>query len=127
MVKPDIEADVLGATVFSSGGVKADGSQVEFANDQIYVEVEKTHAPEFELSDLEVFPNPSTGEVRFYLSLNDLHDIQIMDMSGRLVYYDSQVSGGLKKLDLSALDAGLYTISVNSASTMQRARFQIIR
>jgi hypothetical protein len=127
MVKPDIAADVLGASVFSSGGVKADGSQVEFVNDQIYVEVEKTAAPEFELSDLKVFPNPSTGEVRFYLSLNDLHDIQIIDISGRLVYYDNQVSGGLKKLDLSALDAGLYTISVNGDNIMQRARLQIAK
>ena len=61
------------------------------------------------------------------MSLNDLHDIQIIDISGRLVYYDNQVSGGLKKLDLSDLDAGLYTISVNGDNIMQRARLQIVR
>jgi PKD repeat protein len=125
MINPDFEGDSLEIGLFSNGGVAATGDEIDLENDQIIVAVEKVNNV-FEVKNLNVFPNPSTGSIQFHLSMNDLHHIQVMDLSGRVVFDQENVQGGLVQLDLSNLHFGMYTIITKSEHAWSREKIEIL-
>ena len=125
MINPDFDGDSIEVGLFSNGGVAATGDEVDLENDQIIVAVEKVNNV-FEVKNLNVFPNPSTGSIQFHLSMNDVHHIQVMDLSGRVVYDQENVQGGLVQIDLSDLTFGLYTIITKSEHAWSREKIEIL-
>jgi len=77
-----------------------------------------TQTQDWELADLEIYPNPSTGI--FLLSLPGLNaeavTLEMYDVSGRRqnVNLDS-LNGGKLQLDASSLPSGFYILVLNSA------------
>jgi hypothetical protein len=73
-------------------------------------------------NELTLYPNPTTGMVNLSLDLNadGQVNVEVFDISGRMVYSDSEnVIGGKinKAIDLSGLDKGVYFVKVKTAST----------
>lgn len=81
----------------------------------------RTSVEELEaISDLKVFPNPTTGEVTINLDLSEQEQVnfQIYDNSGRLI---NRVNKGMlasgnhvEYLDLSALSSGVYHLRIQA-------------
>jgi hypothetical protein len=72
-------------------------------------------------NELTLYPNPTTGMVNLSLDLNadGQVNVEVFDISGRMVYSDSEnVIGGKinKAIDLSGLDKGVYFVKVKTAS-----------
>ena len=69
--------------------------------------------------DLEVYPNPTTGEIHFEVFNDDLSDLQIditNQLGQRIVQLDKEMFIDKKALiDLSEFEAGLYFIITNLA------------
>jgi hypothetical protein len=65
---------------------------------------------------LDFFPNPSTDEINIQSEEFDLEKVELLDISGKQileVYLDKYMRA--YTLDVSTLDAGLYTLRVNDA------------
>lgn len=64
--------------------------------------------------DMSIYPNPSNGIVNVEISNASLSraTISIVDVSGRVVYNQTNVSGTNTGLDLTGLKAGIYFVSV---------------
>jgi hypothetical protein len=66
------------------------------------------------LSDLLIYPNPSTGAVYFK---ENLLSITLFDLSGKQVFYMENVSG---HIDISALRSGMYIINATNLDGDQK-------
>ncbi len=80
--------------------------------------------PGFELEEMEVFPNPSTGMV--YLNRIEQAQVRILDLMGREHYFMHSASYK-NRIDLSHLPAGLYIIQVMRGSDRISRKIQLIR
>jgi hypothetical protein len=82
-----------------------------------------------EVHGIELYPNPSTGMV--YLSTgNDLQQmlVEIVDMNGQLVYssLDKEVKKGFsKEIDLQDIANGVYSVRINTGTSMDVKRLVI--
>src|SRR5205085_1762479 len=66
-------------------------------------------------TDAVVYPNPSTGLYTVQLPLNvPTADLQVLDMTGRLVRTVNALSAPVSQLDLSALPSGVYFLQLKS-------------
>jgi hypothetical protein len=81
-------------------------------------------------SSLIVYPNPSTGTVNLRLDQADnaLTDVQVMDMSGRVVFQESNIRLGYANysLDLNELTAGVYVLELTSTKERISRKIHII-
>jgi len=64
---------------------------------------------EGESNKLSVFPNPFTESITIQ-NVNEEHQIQIIDMSGRLIYSSNIAKG--QQLNLSQLNSGIYSLQL---------------
>lgn len=69
----------------------------------------------FSLNRIELFPNPSKGEVKLLNSGNERIQIEIYDANGKAVYKEDDLSGEAS-IDLSHLARGIYMIKLRSES-----------
>jgi hypothetical protein len=68
-----------------------------------------------------VYPNPSNGE--FTVSLTDKADyIQVIDVTGRLVFETKDIPAGETKLDLSKYNKGVYFIHVKKGDATEKQK-----
>ncbi len=74
---------------------------------------------------LELFPNPSNGELTFTLPANlSTPTISIRDVQGRIVYQNRVTSTSDRiELDLRHLDAGVYTITLRGEHETYQSRW----
>ena len=71
-----------------------------------------------------VFPNPSTGELTVRLS-NKADYIQVLDITGRLIFEAKDLAAGETKVDLSKYNKGIYFMSVKTGSTTEKQKLII--
>jgi phosphatidylserine/phosphatidylglycerophosphate/cardiolipin synthase-like enzyme len=79
--------------------------------------------------DVILYPNPSEGLI--YVDLGNAAglsgwSLQVFDMTGRLVLSERSQSAGLTQLDLSAVDAGIYCVSVIDSHGQSRFSSRIV-
>lgn len=74
---------------------------------------------------VEVYPNPSSGIVHIS-SAQNLDFIAVYDCMGRLVYSEKTANIQSKKLNLSNLRSGNYTVEVHSGDFISRERFMLL-
>ncbi|MEO8066214.1 MAG: T9SS type A sorting domain-containing protein [Flavobacteriales bacterium] len=77
---------------------------------------------EMDLSDIQVFPNPTSEALNVIGSSGEPFEVRLRDMAGRLIVLER--SSGRAVLDVHHFEAGLYCYEVVlSAGTMRRGRF----
>ena len=76
------------------------------------------------ISEISIFPNPSTGSVNIVFEGANEKTVEVLDLSGK-VLFSGEITSELS-IDLSAFDAGLYFISVfnESFSSLKRIVLQ---
>ena len=62
------------------------------------------------VGEVSVYPNPATDRL-YYVSEGDVKEVQIFDMTGRMVK-TAAVAGGEMSIDIAALPAGVYMLRV---------------
>lgn len=72
-----------------------------------------TNNLEYELSDFNVYPNPTTGHVR--VNINGIHTGEVMDIYGKVI---ASFTGEV--IDLSDLPAGVYLLRIEGYSITKR-------
>jgi hypothetical protein len=65
------------------------------------------------MSQIEIFPNPTTGLIQINSDLGGRKELTVMTISGQSVLEDSFLSKK-KTLDLSSLPAGMYLVKLTS-------------
>jgi hypothetical protein len=67
-------------------------------------------------SDFRLYPNPSTGKFYFESSnlINDPIELQVMDLTGRIVYERQPAISEKFEIDLSEQQKGMYFVRVKS-------------
>lgn len=73
---------------------------------------------------IEVYPNPTSGNVNLVLPNGTRSSISVLDLQGRLVRI-AQGNAQLLSLDLSALDEGVYVIRVQQGATFFSHRVEV--
>lgn len=64
----------------------------------------------------DIFPNPTTGQVRIEGDFSADYSVEVFDLAGKIIYRSAFMSN----LDLGSLDAGLYLVSVSDRGGEQR-------
>ncbi len=67
---------------------------------------------------MKVYPNPSQGSFTLEVEHGEAFAISISDISGKTIYRQSQIGGGIwkKQMDWSEMPKGVYLITLNSKS-----------
>lgn len=90
-------------------------------------EIWLTSAEDSELPEylLEVYPNPATDRIHVVFDRTGPTDINVIDMTGRLIQSTRYQSAGFTNysLDISSLNAGIYFVRVGSGSQANVMRF----
>ena len=69
------------------------------------------------LSSFKLFPNPTTGLITIDSPELFLSNINIFDVSGKLIFSDEQVNSNTKNIDISSFSNGIYFIQINNQFT----------
>ncbi len=89
-----------------------------------------TEIREERAGDLTVYPNPASNELNVRLSnqMNGPAEIQMLDVSGRVVYQSSFAATGaeLMTFDLHGLQSGTYSVVLNTPNSVKTQRLQVI-
>jgi hypothetical protein len=74
---------------------------------------------------LQVYPNPASDRINVVFDLNGRADIEIIDMTGRLVYTSHYNAGGFTNYsaDISSLNPGVFFIRVSAEGESNVLRF----
>ena len=96
---------------------------------QLETPVIDTSVEEFELSSLELYPNPFTDHLNVQLEgLSGISEIQIIDLAGRIVKSETQIIQGTKTQidhrinDLEDLSPGTYVLNILSSDEAKVSR-----
>lgn len=77
-------------------------------------------------SPFKIYPNPAS-DVLFIESDMAVREMQIYDLTGRMVYAAAGLSSGLLSLDLAALNPGVYLARIAGAEDQRTVRFVVTR
>ena len=77
-----------------------------------------------ELTNLTVYPNPSTGVFSF--STPESIDVMVLDITGKTVYTATGISNG-ENIDLSNLQSGMYIARIKGVSGLEKIEKLIIK
>lgn len=74
------------------------------------------------VNEISLYPNPTKGVLYFSESIQDITNIQIIDLSGRVIYSDNSNST-LRKIDVQHLNKGMYILSIKTRESKLLRRF----
>jgi extracellular elastinolytic metalloproteinase len=74
-------------------------------------------------ASVQVFPNPSTGKMTVKNTHSEINEVQLIDLSGKVVYTKS-VSGNELVIDISSLNKGLYLMKVQTQNGSETIRVE---
>lgn len=75
-----------------------------------------------ELSSANLFPNPNNGEFVLSLNANIVTKVQVLDVTGRIVYSDINVANE-SNIKLNQLAAGVYYVKITNDNTSKTLKF----
>lgn len=70
------------------------------------------------ISDLTLYPNPANGSV-FIETLENDSDVEILDMSGKVIKQEKFHYSGINEIDLNGIQSGVYRVVIRSGSLVQ--------
>lgn len=79
---------------------------------------------ETSLGAIDLFPNPSNGQfsVQLPAEMGGKAELQVLDLTGRMVAHRSLLGSGRSTVDLTELPNGLYTLVLRNNGTVANAR-----
>ena len=75
------------------------------------------------LENINIYPNPSNGEITINSTENENYSIVVIDVLGNKIYSDSKV--GKSTIDLSSFGAGVYIIQLSNENSASSKRVVI--
>jgi hypothetical protein len=72
------------------------------------------------IESLTVYPNPVSSELNINYPISEMVQVRIFDLQGRLVLNTSFIS---QEIDLSGLNAGIYSLLLTDGATIFRMNF----
>lgn len=107
----------VGTATISVRGLN-DCTEGDWSNELVVEVSEVASVKENNNISLEVYPNPSTGKfiLSYYSDLEDFINIQVFDMSGKVVYSELNkyaVANNSMFIDLTGMPSGIYVINVS--------------
>ncbi|WP_043023674.1 T9SS-dependent M36 family metallopeptidase [Fluviicola taffensis] len=76
-------------------------------------------------TNIQVYPNPSNGELTVKNSSSEIQRIELVDLSGKVVYMNTFVNANFEVvLDISILNKGLYLMKVQTRTGFQTVRIE---
>lgn len=73
------------------------------------VDIENT-----ELVPMNVYPNPTRGDIRIESSVSPIRSVMLFDMSGRMLWKLTGLESNSETIDMSAYSNGMYLLKVNN-------------
>ncbi|EGV42451.1 T9SS type A sorting domain-containing protein [Bizionia argentinensis JUB59] len=118
---PTPDTSVVGSKSYWVSSTNVNGCESERL--EIVVDVEATMGIDSEsmLNNIDIYPNPTKGNISITLPNMQDSKITVYDLNGRLLLNQSN-SGKTMSVDLSAYEAGIYLfkVEVNGNETMKR-------
>ncbi|MGV3612715.1 MAG: T9SS-dependent M36 family metallopeptidase [Fluviicola sp.] len=74
-------------------------------------------------ASVQVFPNPSTGKMTVKNNNAEISEVQLIDLSGKIVYTKT-ASGNELMIDISGLNKGLYLLKVQTQNGSETIRVE---
>ena len=74
-----------------------------------------------DITDMNVFPNPTNGEVNVSMPENMMVDVQIFDAQGKLVAEQANVTNN-GKLNITNVTPGVYMVRLTAENAVQTFR-----
>jgi len=91
-----------------------------------FEEVETSIIPEPELSDVQLYPNPASSQIRVEHAESRIDQVRIFNLSGQVVR-EVTVNDHAVSIDLYGLNAGMYIVQVVAGDTVVTRRLQVNR
>jgi hypothetical protein len=85
------------------------------------IDINSVGLDQINISDINVFPNPTNGEVNVTMSENMMVDVQIFDAQGKLVAEQMNVTNN-GKLNISNVTPGVYMVRLTAENAVQTFR-----
>jgi len=71
-----------------------------------------------------IYPNPANDKLYLHFGVDDIKEIQLMDITGKIVYKNTEVNQN-ETIDLSQFNSGLYLIQIHKSNNMQIVKVRI--
>ncbi len=116
---PSVLFSTAGTYTVALTATNSAGSDTETKTDYITVTVDGTNIDEDDLSRVEIYPNPTTGQLLVNLNnvTTQLDAIEVRDVTGRLILIKKNIKGNVL-LDLSKETDGIYFINIRSSKAV---------
>lgn len=101
--------DSNNVVVYSTTGGYGSGSSTNFSTDGTM------GVSDLSASNIQIYPNPSTGI--FNINLNDKSSVEVFDVTGKLVYKQSNVQGSAT-IDLTGKGKGVFVVKVTDGKNV---------
>ena len=112
---------IFNAVVSGDYSVAVEDTNGCVTSDTVTVKIWPTGVGGLDAGSIEVFPNPTTNILNVELNtIVESVQIQLIDMSGRIVLSESATAVSKLPLDVTRLDAGNYILSVESESISEK-------
>ena len=117
--------------LYTLSNMNENGRYIKFQRDFGKIEINEfivrgtmentTGVEDITLENFELFPNPSNGIVNITLPAA-VSEINVLDVVGKVVYqqFNTAQKVGVEKLDLSALEKGIYFVKIKGAKTLMK-------
>ena len=69
------------------------------------------------IQGLSIYPNPATNSITISSKYESILVIQLIDISGKILYKEENMNIDIKSLDIASLSKGIYFISINDVVT----------
>ena len=82
------------------------------------------------LTEVEVYPNPTEGELNVHFSVpaNEAVEIQIQDVTGKIVndqFVKAVAGSNLVLLDATTLSSGIYFLKIQAGNAIKTSQFVV--
>ncbi len=74
-------------------------------------------AEDFDFNNVSIYPNPTSEKVTLNLKNSEINNLTIVDISGKILYSETEINSENMTLDLSRYSAGIYFITINNSVT----------
>ncbi len=78
-------------------------------------------------SNLNVYPNPASDILNIETSNDGITQVTITDMEGRTVQSTTLLAARRTQLDVSALPAGIYVVTIENNTELLRRAVQLVK
>ncbi|MEM6515823.1 MAG: choice-of-anchor L domain-containing protein [Bacteroidota bacterium] len=114
-IKPEAGYSI-GDVIPNSAAIYFDFNDPIITNTFTTTFVETLSTERFDVIGFDLFPNPANDEVLIQLknSNNEIVNIQLLDIQGKMIMTSKISEGNQKRIDISQLESGLYFVSVFS-------------